>query len=112
MHRLQYKLRELYGAPAAGRAHASRTSATWPRWAARARCTSCALPYAGRDWHMAAKDVNFSKGSIDWRWDQGYADGMRAMGDAAWLRHIEEDTAVVVHELPSARDRRRDPGRA
>ncbi|UUZ49701.1 DUF3734 domain-containing protein [Massilia sp. B-10] len=37
------------------------------------------LPYAGRDWHMAAKDVNFSKGSIEWRWDQGYKDAMRAL---------------------------------
>ncbi len=58
------------------------------------------LPYAGRDWHMAAKDVNFSKGSIEWRWDQGYGDAMRALKHALWLRHVAEETAVVVHELP------------
>ena len=58
------------------------------------------LPYAGRDWHMAAKDVNFSKGSIEWRWDQGYADAMRAIGAAGWLQEVAEDTSVVVHELP------------
>jgi NTE family protein len=28
------------------------------------------LPYGGHDWNMAAKDINFSKGSINWRWDQ------------------------------------------
>lgn len=58
------------------------------------------LPYAGRDWHMAAKDVNFSKGSIEWRWDQGYRDAMRALTHAGWLAQVAEDTAVVVHELP------------
>ncbi len=59
------------------------------------------LPYAGRDWHMAAKDVNFSKGSIEWRWDQGYRDALRALKHAGWLNIYAEDTAVVVHELPS-----------
>jgi NTE family protein len=59
------------------------------------------LPYAGHDWHMAAKDVNFSRGSIEWRWDQGYRDGLRAIRHAGWLRFVSDDTAVVVHELPS-----------
>lgn len=58
------------------------------------------LPYAGRDWHMAAKDVNFSRGSIEWRWEQGHRDAMRAIKHAGWLQHVAEDTAVVVHELP------------
>ena len=58
------------------------------------------LPYAGRDWHTAAKDVNFSKGSIEWRWNQGYRDAMRALDHAGWLQHVSENTAVVVHELP------------
>jgi NTE family protein len=51
---------------------------------------------------MAAKDINFSRGSIDWRWDRGYADGMRAVGAAAWLSFVSEDTPLVVHELPPA----------
>ena len=105
MHRLQYKLRDLYG-----RLPAEERTLEDERDLAALGCESTLhivrLPYSGRDWHMAAKDINFSKGSIDWRWDQGYADGMRAVSDAAWLRHIEEDTAVVVHELPSDRDRR------
>ncbi|MES2150206.1 MAG: patatin-like phospholipase family protein [Pseudomonadota bacterium] len=58
------------------------------------------LAYAGRDWHMAAKDVNFSKGSIEWRWGQGYQDAMRALKNAGWLQAVAEDTVVVVHELP------------
>ncbi len=58
------------------------------------------LPYAGRDWHMAAKDVNFSAGSISWRWEQGYKDAMRALKHAGWLAHVTDNTAVVVHELP------------
>jgi NTE family protein len=59
------------------------------------------LPYAGHDWHMAAKDVNFSRGSIEWRWDQGYRDAMRAIKHAGWLHFVTNDTVVVVHELPS-----------
>ncbi len=58
------------------------------------------LPYAGRDWNMAAKDINFSRGSIDWRWDQGYQDGLRAIQAAGWLGQVSEDTPLVVHELP------------
>jgi NTE family protein len=59
------------------------------------------LQYAGRDWHMAAKDVNFTKGSIEWRWDQGYADAQRALHLAAWLRHPDEGAPVVMHVLPT-----------
>jgi NTE family protein len=58
------------------------------------------LPYAGRDWNMAAKDINFSKGSIEWRWDQGYQDALRAIKAAGWLSFVTEDTPLVVHELP------------
>lgn len=58
------------------------------------------VPYSGTDWHMASKDINFSKGSLEWRWDQGYRDAMRALRHAGWLRRVAEDTAVVVHELP------------
>jgi NTE family protein len=58
------------------------------------------LPYAGRDWHMAAKDINFSKGSIEWRWNQGYQDAQRAIQAAGWLAFVTEDTPLVVHELP------------
>ncbi|MGZ5200636.1 MAG: DUF3734 domain-containing protein, partial [Telluria sp.] len=58
------------------------------------------MRYAGRDWHMASKDINFSKGSIVWRWDQGYADTQRALQHAGWLRGVAADVAVVVHEPP------------
>ena len=104
-HQLQDKLRDLYA-----RLPPDQRTPEDARQLAALGCESTLhivrLPYSGRDWHMAAKDINFSTGSIDWRWDQGYADGMRGVGDAAWLRKIEEDTAVVVHELPSDRDRR------
>jgi NTE family protein len=58
------------------------------------------LPYKGRDWNMAAKDINFSQGSIEWRWNQGYQDAMRAIQAAGWLSFVTEDTPLVVHELP------------
>jgi NTE family protein len=58
------------------------------------------LRYAGRDWHMASKDINFSRGSIEWRWDQGYADTQRALRHAGWQRGVAPDVAVVVHEPP------------
>ena len=108
-HRLQDKLRDLYA-----RLPADQRTVEDERELAALGCESTLhivrFPYAGRDWHMAAKDINFSKGSIDWRWNQGYADGLRGVGDAAWLREIEADTHVVVHELPSDRDRRHAAG--
>ncbi|MDB5823377.1 MAG: patatin [Herminiimonas sp.] len=58
------------------------------------------VPYSGRDWHMASKDINFSRGSIAWRWDQGYQDALRAIAQAGWLTEVSEETGLVVHELP------------
>jgi NTE family protein len=57
------------------------------------------LAYAGRDWQMALKDVNFSKGSIEWRWEQGYVDALRAIEHAAWHAEVPEGSGVVVHEV-------------
>jgi len=57
------------------------------------------LEYGGHDWHMAAKDINFSKGSIDWRWEQGYQDATRAIREAGWLVAVKDQSAIIVHEL-------------
>ena len=57
------------------------------------------LPYPGQDWHMASKDINFSRGSIQWRWDRGYRDASRAIEQAGWLAPVPPHTGVVVHEL-------------
>lgn len=99
-HEMQRKLREMHGRMAAQERTPEDDAAL-----AALGCDSTLhivrLPYAGHDWHMAAKDVNFSKGSIEWRWDQGYRDAQRALKHAGWLKMITEDIAVVVHELPS-----------
>lgn len=64
------------------------------------------LAYAGRDWQMASKDVNFSRGSIEWRWDQGYQDALCAIEEGAWRKSAPEGGGVLVHEV------RPDAGRA
>lgn len=99
-YQMQQKLRELYSRiPEAGRSAQDRKELA--ALGCDATLHIVRLPYAGHDWHMAAKDVNFSKGSIEWRWDQGYRDAMRALKHAAWLQLVEQHTVVVVHELPS-----------
>ncbi len=57
------------------------------------------LAYSGRDWQMAAKDVNFSKGSIEWRWQLGYQDAMRASKHEDWLSFGPTRAGLVVHEV-------------
>jgi NTE family protein len=57
------------------------------------------LAYAGHDWQMAAKDLNFSRGSIEWRWQQGYHDTMRAVEHAGWRADTPEGAGVLVHEV-------------
>jgi NTE family protein len=57
------------------------------------------LAYAGRDWQMASKDVNFSKGSIEWRWEQGYNDTMRARKHEDWLSFGPGIGGVIIHEV-------------
>jgi len=42
---------------------------------------------------------NFSKGSIDWRWNQGYSDATRAIQQAKWLTEVKDRQSVIVHEL-------------
>ncbi|CAN5265722.1 patatin-like phospholipase family protein [soil metagenome] len=59
------------------------------------------LPYGGQDWHMSAKDINFSKGSIEWRWEQGYRDAVRGIKQADWLASVEDDLGIVLHNLPA-----------
>jgi len=98
-HTMQRKLRELYA-----RLPAGKRSAQDEQQLLALGCDSTLhivrLAYSGRDWHMAAKDVNFSRGSIEWRWNQGYRDALRAIAHAGWLLKVSQDTAVVVHELP------------
>jgi NTE family protein len=58
------------------------------------------LAYAGRDWKMASKDVNFSHGSIQWRWEQGYDEAVRAIQRIESF--VPNETGVVVHESISS----------
>ena len=60
------------------------------------------LPYAGRDWNMASKDINFSRGSIEWRWEQGFRDASRAIERACWLEPVAPHIGVVVHNMAPA----------
>lgn len=57
------------------------------------------LGYSGRDWHMPSKDINYSKGSIEWRWKQGYKDASRAIRQAGWLAQTSPHAGVVLHEV-------------
>jgi len=98
-HAMRKKLRELYRAlPAEARSQEQ---------AAELDALGCGntlhivrLPYSGRDWHMASKDINFSRGSTQWRWDQGYQDAQRAIEAAGWLMKVKDGAALVLHELP------------
>ncbi|QGZ43300.1 patatin-like phospholipase family protein [Pseudoduganella flava] len=97
--RLQRKVRELYAA-LPDKAHAPCTERELIELGCESTLHVVRLPYAGHDWHMPLKDINFSQGSITWRWDQGYADAQRAIAAAGWLNFVSEDTPLVVHELP------------
>jgi NTE family protein len=98
-HAMQSKLRQLYARlPKASRSPQDQEDLL--ALGCDATLHIVRLAYGGHDWHMAAKDVNFSKGSIEWRWEQGYRDAIRALTHAGWLAHVADDTAVVVHELP------------
>lgn len=51
-----------------------------------ARFTIIRLTYPERGWDMSTKSIDFSRASIKSRWDQGYSDAMRAVGQEEWLR--------------------------
>ena len=54
---------------------------------------------------MASKDVNFSQGSIRWRWEQGYQDTLRGIALSKTCQFQASDNGVVVHELGPTTDR-------
>lgn len=62
------------------------------------------LAYAGRDWQMASKDINFSRGSIEWRWQLGYRDALRAIEEGAWRQQSPEGAGILVHDIAPADD--------
>jgi NTE family protein len=63
------------------------------------------LQYTGRDWKMASKDINFSRGSIGWRWEQGYNDALRALEGCQNALFEHSDTGIVIHDFrPSQTD--------
>lgn len=99
MHNLRHAVRTLYEKlPVALRNSAE------VRDAAALGCSTTMhlvrLPYLAQDWQMPSKDINFSRGSIEWRWEQGYRDASRALARAAWLDPQPPNIGVVVHELP------------
>ncbi|MES2160689.1 MAG: patatin-like phospholipase family protein [Pseudomonadota bacterium] len=98
-HKLKQKLRALY-AELPERAQSEQGREDLAGLGGDSTLHVVRLAYAGRDWNMAAKDINFSKGSIEWRWEQGYQDALRAITAAGWLSFVTEDTPLVVHELP------------
>lgn len=96
-HKMQHKLRQLYTALPA-EAQNTQNAQDLAALGCDSTMHIVRLTYAGRDWHMAAKDINFSKGSIQWRWEQGYQDALRAIEAAGWLGFVDQDTPLVVHE--------------
>ncbi|MGE5131119.1 MAG: patatin-like phospholipase family protein [Sphingomonadaceae bacterium] len=62
------------------------------------------LIYPGHDWKMASKDVNFSRGSIQWRWQQGLRDAERVLAQAPWEAPVSPEAGVLVHELAEEPD--------
>ncbi|RXZ36177.1 patatin-like phospholipase family protein [Oxalobacteraceae bacterium CAVE-383] len=62
------------------------------------------LQYTGRDWNMASKDINFSRGSIGWRWEQGYNDALRALEGCKESLFEPDDSGIVIHDFRPAAD--------
>jgi NTE family protein len=60
------------------------------------------LQYTGRDWNMASKDINFSRGSIGWRWEQGYNDALRALESCKSELFETSDAGIVIHDFRPA----------
>ena len=56
------------------------------------------LCYGGHDWNMTSKDINFSRGSVEWRWEQGYEDALRASEGVKATDLGQSDAGLVVHE--------------
>lgn len=70
------------------------------------------LQYSGHDWHTSSKDINFSAGSIEWRWQQGYLDAQRALAQSSWLEPYSPEQGIVVHDVYSVQTNEHDAANA
>ncbi len=57
------------------------------------------LQYSAHDWHTSSKDINFSAGSVEWRWQQGYQDALQALAQPCWEEAWSPDQGIVVHDI-------------
>ncbi|MGS0742100.1 patatin-like phospholipase family protein [Glaciimonas sp. GG7] len=98
IHELRRTARALYDKlPAAERSKADRKE--FAGIADNSTIHVVRLRYGGHDWNMASKDVNFSQGSVQWRWDQGYQDAMRAIASASMTMFAQTDAGLVIHDF-------------
>ncbi|MBV8635805.1 MAG: patatin-like phospholipase family protein [Burkholderiaceae bacterium] len=97
VHDLQCRIDKLY----ASLPKRARTSADFEKKVEKG-CRSLIhivrLAYTGSDWHMAAKDINFSAGSLRWRWQLGYEMARRSIERMAWAERVEGNIGLIVHE--------------
>jgi NTE family protein len=100
LHKLQRTMRDLY-ARLPAKLQAEVPAAMLDELGANTIMHIVRLPYGGQDWHMSSKDINFSKGSIEWRWDQGYKDATRGILQRDWLAAVEDGAGIVLHDLSS-----------
>jgi NTE family protein len=100
LHKLQRTMRDLY-ARLPAKLQAEVPAAMLDELGANTIMHIVRLPYGGQDWHMSSKDINFSKGSIEWRWDQGYKDATRGILQRDWLAAVEDGAGIVLHDLAS-----------
>ena len=57
-----------------------------------------------RAWELASKDLDFSRTSIDERWQFGYGDAIRMLERAAWMDPRDPLIGVSVHPMPEVAD--------
>lgn len=58
------------------------------------------LIYPTRDWELSTKDIDFSRASLQERWQLGYDDALHLLKCAPWLEPVPKHQGVVVHECP------------
>ena len=59
-----------------------------------------APPLAGED---HSKDIDFSAGGIQYRWDAGYSDTTKVLSQAPWTNDFDPLEGFILHEAEGGR---------
>jgi NTE family protein len=103
IHRLRHAISELYEALPEQKQTSERYKMLSEMGSNR-RVDLVCLGRKARNWELSTKDINFSRATIQERWEHGYQDAHESLRQAPWQRTDHAREGVFYYEIRSAEE--------